>query len=86
MKKHLIKRILRIFGWLLMPLLIYLKFIDYYLIDSWKIPLRKTDVLVNFLISLNTFIYILAFSTADAKDIHAGKMITSLRDSIIYTI
>lgn len=64
MKKHLVKRILRIFGWLLMPLLIYLKFKDYDLIDSWKIPLRKTDVLVNFLIfliSLNTFIYLLAF-------------------------
>ena len=64
MKKHLVKRILRIFGWLLMPLLIYLKFTDYDLIDSWKIPLRKTDVLVNFLIfliSLNTIIYLLAF-------------------------
>jgi small-conductance mechanosensitive channel len=47
-----------------MPLLIYLKFTDYDLIDSWKIPLRKTDVLVNFLIfliSLNTIIYLLAF-------------------------
>ena len=55
---------MRIFGWLLMPLLIYLKFTDYDLIDSWKIPLRKTDVLVNFLIfliSLNTIIYLLAF-------------------------
>ena len=64
MKKHLIKRILRILGWLLMPLLIYLKVTDYDLIDSWKIPLKKTDVLVNFLIfliSLNTFIYLLAF-------------------------
>jgi len=64
LKKHLVKRILRIFGWLLMPLLIYLKFTDYDLIDSWKIPLRKTDVLVNFLIfliSLNTIIYLLAF-------------------------
>ncbi len=64
MKKHLVKRILRIFGLLLMPLLIYLKFTDYDLIDSWKIPLRKTNVLVNFLIfliSLNTIIYLLAF-------------------------
>ena len=64
MKKHLIKRILRILGWLLMPLLIYLKVTDYDLIESWKIPLKKTDVLVNFLIfliSLNTFIYLLAF-------------------------
>jgi len=64
LKKHLIKRILRILGWLLMPLLIYLKVTDYDLIDSWKIPLKKTDVLVNFLIfliSLNTFIYLLAF-------------------------
>ena len=64
MKKHFIKRILRILGWLLMPLLIYLKVTDYDLIDSWKIPLKKTDVLVNFLIfliSLNTFIYLLAF-------------------------
>ncbi len=55
---------MRIFGWLLMPLLIYLKFTDYDLIDSWRIPLRKTDVLVNFLIfliSLNTIIYLLAF-------------------------
>jgi small-conductance mechanosensitive channel len=64
LKKHLIKRILRILGWLLMPLLTYLKITDYDLIDSWKIPLKKTDVLVNFLIfliSLNTFIYLLAF-------------------------
>jgi small-conductance mechanosensitive channel len=47
-----------------MPLLIYLKVTDYDLIESWKIPLKKTDVLVNFLIfliSLNTFIYLLAF-------------------------
>jgi small-conductance mechanosensitive channel len=64
LKKHLIKRILRVLGWLLMPLLIYLKLTDYDLIDSWKIPLKKTDVVVNFLIfliSLNTFIYVLAY-------------------------
>ncbi len=64
MRKHLIKRILRILGWLLMPVLIYLKITDFDLIDSWKIPLKKTDVVVNFLIfliGLNTFIYLIAY-------------------------
>lgn len=51
-------------GWLILPFLIYMKVTDYGLIDSWKIPLKRTDVVVNFLIfliSLNTFIYLLAF-------------------------
>jgi small-conductance mechanosensitive channel len=64
LRKHLIKRILRILGWLLMPVLIYLKITDFDLIDSWKIPLKKTDVVVNFLIfliGLNTFIYLIAY-------------------------
>ena len=64
MRKHLIKRILRILGWLLIPVLIYLKITDFGLFDTWKIPLKKTDVVVNFLIfliGLNSFIYLIAY-------------------------
>lgn len=64
MRKHLIKRILRILGWLLIPVLIYLKITDFSLFDTWKIPLKKTDVVVNFLIfliGLNSFIYLIAY-------------------------
>jgi len=64
LRKHLIKRILRILGWLLIPVLIYLKITDFGLFDTWKIPLKKTDVVVNFLIfliGLNSFIYLIAY-------------------------
>jgi small-conductance mechanosensitive channel len=64
LRKHLIKRILRILGWLLIPVLIYLKITDFSLFDTWKIPLKKTDVVVNFLIfliGLNSFIYLIAY-------------------------
>jgi small-conductance mechanosensitive channel len=63
MNKRLIKQLLRIFGWLLLPLLLYLKITDYQIIETWKMPLRKTDVIVNFLIfliTLNTIVYIMA--------------------------
>ena len=63
MSKRLVKQLLRILGWILLPLFVYLKITDYYIIESWKMPLRKTDVIVNFLIfliTLNTIVYIMA--------------------------
>jgi small-conductance mechanosensitive channel len=48
----------------LIPVLIYLKITDFSLFDTWKIPLKKTDVVVNFLIfliGLNSFIYLIAY-------------------------
>jgi small-conductance mechanosensitive channel len=58
------KQFLRILGWVSLPFLIYLKISDYHIFESWKIPLRKIDVLVNFfifLITLNSIAYMLVF-------------------------
>lgn len=74
-------KILRISGWLLLPILLYLEISDYNVIEPWKISIKKANVIVNFLIfliSLNTIIYALTYFYRKRKKLQDAK-----RDNLI---
>lgn len=70
------KNFLRIFGWLLLPILILFRISDYKIIASLEIPFRRIDIIVTFmifLISLNITLYIIEYFYRKRKDLTKGQ-------------